>query len=63
MKKVVYIVLVAVAVLCAGCGSTKEPAKPAIQKENPAPVLRDPFRPDHPTREERDAERTKGTVK
>lgn len=63
MKTALYIIFTVVVVLCAGCGSTKEPAKPAIQKENPAPVLRDPFRPDHPTREERDAERRKGTVK
>lgn len=50
---------VALALLCAGCSSTKKETQSNdnIKQEQTAPVLRDPFRPDHPTRQELEAEK------
>ncbi len=55
MKKALYIVFTAFVVFCAGCA--KAPTSDTKQPEKPAPVLRDPFRPDHPTRQEWEAEK------
>ncbi len=55
MKTLIYIAFAAFLVLSVGC--TKETANDGKQIERPPRVLRDPFRPDHPTRAEWEAEK------
>lgn len=51
------IILLLVSMLFAGCTTTTKPKENKAPAAEPAPVLRDPFRPDHPTREQVEAER------
>lgn len=51
------IILLLVSLLLAGCTTNTEPKANKSQAAEPAPVLCDPFRPDHPTREQVEAER------
>ncbi len=57
MKTALYIAFAAF--LFFGVGCMREPGNIEKQPEKSAPVLRDPFRPDHPTREQVEAERAK----
>ena len=57
MKKAVYIICIVLVVLCAGCSSTKEKETPVNNNTKQERILRDPFRPDHPTRQEWEAEK------
>ena len=57
MKTLIYIAFAAFLVFGVGC--MKEPTNDGKKIERPGAVLRDPFRPDHPTRAEWEAEKEK----
>ena len=66
MKTLIYIAFAAFLLLCGGCNNTntkqEEPATTPQNntlKEHKPRQLRDPFRPDHPTRAEVEAEKEK----
>ena len=56
-KLVRIIPFILAALFLAGCTNTQQVKTPPPAPQKEAPVLRDPFRPDHPTREEVEAER------